>query len=142
MLFRSGVQVAEAEAFAGVPRGAAANSVGEVYDRLIAQRPGSVRVHHCAAAFDDIGTVADYWRTSHAFATAEGRHDALAHVQLGPGARIAQSIAWDDVEVGAGASITRCIVTDGVRVESGASYSDAILMRGPDGSTLATPMTV
>ena len=52
-----GVQVVSAEAFQSVARGAVASSIGEVYDRLIAERPGCVRGYVSDAAFWDIGTV-------------------------------------------------------------------------------------
>jgi NDP-sugar pyrophosphorylase family protein len=59
-----GVQVAQAEAFRDVPQGEPARSIGGVYDALIAARAGTVRGFVCDAAFWDIGTVADYERTS------------------------------------------------------------------------------
>ncbi len=136
-----GVQVAHRDALAGAPAGRPSNSIGDVYARLIAARPGSVRVHVSAADFWDIGTVADYWRTSHAFARAEGV-DTNGVEGHAPGARVTGSIVWGDVHVGADASIERCIVTDGVRVGEGARFADQILMRGADGEVVTAPLTV
>ena len=136
-----GVQVAHRDAFAAAPLGRPSNSVGGVYARLIAERPGSIRAHVCAAGFQDIGTIADYWRTSHAFAAAEGV-DMNSTASVGVGSRITGSIVWDDVEVGAGASVEHCIVTDGVRVLAGARFSHQILMRGPDGQVVTAPLSV
>jgi len=136
-----GVQVAHRDAFAGAPAGRPSNSVGDVYTRLAASRPGSVRVYQCDARFWDIGTVSDYWTTSHAFAAADGDRGS-ARVLVDPGARLVDSIVWDGVEIGAGATVSRCIVTDGVQVERGASYSNLILMRGPDGLTVTAPLNV
>jgi mannose-1-phosphate guanylyltransferase len=62
-----GVQIAGAEAFRDVPAGQPASSIGGVYDALIAQRRGAIRGFVCNAAFWDIGTMADYERTSQAF---------------------------------------------------------------------------
>jgi mannose-1-phosphate guanylyltransferase len=64
-----GVQLAEAEAFAGVKDGEVINSVGAVYEALIASKPGSIRGYLCDAAFWDIGTPEDYAVTDAAFAT-------------------------------------------------------------------------
>ncbi len=136
-----GVQVTHREAFAGAPPGRPSNSVGDVYTRLVAARPGSVRVHVCDAGFWDIGTVADYWHTSHAFAHAEGV-DLNAGAQLEGEARVSASIVWDDVRVGPGASIDHCIVTDGVRVGAGARFTRQILMRGPDDQVVTVPLSV
>ncbi|HEX7941623.1 MAG TPA: sugar phosphate nucleotidyltransferase, partial [Gemmatimonadaceae bacterium] len=66
-----GAQAVSRRAFDKAPLGTPSNSVGEVYRELIASQPGSVRVHVCDARFWDIGTVADYWNTSRAFAEAE-----------------------------------------------------------------------
>jgi NDP-sugar pyrophosphorylase family protein len=52
-----GVQVACAEAFASLPAGRPLNSVGGVYDELIAKRPGSMKGFVAEAVFWDIGTV-------------------------------------------------------------------------------------
>jgi NDP-sugar pyrophosphorylase family protein len=133
-----GVQVAHRTAFVDVPQGRAANSVGDIFDTLIAARPGSIRAYRCDARFWDIGTVQDYWSTSHAFAASEALRGESAG--LDRDARLVDSIAWDDVELGPGAAVTRCILTDGVRVAAGASYADAILMRGHDGQLVSAPL--
>lgn len=139
-----GVQVAAAEAFASVRSGEARNSVGDVYDALLAAQPGRVRGFECSAAFWDIGSVADYWRTSLAFAAAErtARADVHAtllglgqHVEIHSTAAVHESIVWDRVTVAAHAVLDGCIVTDDVTVPSGAEYRNAILLRGP-GQTL------
>jgi NDP-sugar pyrophosphorylase family protein len=137
-----GVQVASAAAFDEVARGAAASSVGGVYDRLIAKRPGSIRGHVVQAGFWDIGTVEDYWRTSLAFAAIAGDPDALgcgSNVWTGATATVHRSILWDHVHIGAGALIEECIVTDNVSVPSGARFRRSILMPSAHG-VLATPL--
>lgn len=136
-----GVQVAHRDAFAGTPAGRPSNSVGDVYLRLVAARPGSIRVHVCEANFWDIGTVADYWHTSHAFARAEGL-DTAADAQVANGARVTSSIVWNDVHVGPGAAVDHCIVTDGVRVGAGARHTHQILMRGADGEVVTVPLSL
>ncbi len=136
-----GVQVAHRDAFAGAPAGRPSNSVGDVYARLISACPGSIRVHVCEAGFWDIGTVADYWHTSHAFARTEGI-DTNACAHLADGARVSASIVWNDVHVGPGASIDHCIVTDGVRVGAEARFAHQILMRGTGDQPVAVPLSV
>lgn len=119
-----GVQAAAASAFRDLPAGSPAHSIGGVYDRLLAQNPGSVRGFVCDARFYDIGTIEDYVRTCRA---------------LAPGS--ASAISWSDVEIGAAARLEECIVTDGARVPAGASYTRHVLMRGPDGRLVALPWT-
>ena len=134
-----GVQVANAKAFADLPKGRPANSVSDVYTRLIASRPGSIRAHLCNARFWDIGTVADYLATSRAFA-ADGSPAGPMSPARGARSLFVDSIAWDDVELGERCQIRNCIVTDGVRVAPGAQYSNMVLLRGPNGETLSTPI--
>jgi NDP-sugar pyrophosphorylase family protein len=133
-----GVQVAHASVFANIPAGTSANSVGDVYDRLIASRPGAIRAHHCDARFWDIGTVADYWHTSRLWASTMSGAPATA-AQVGSDAQLTDCIIWNNVEVGARAVLDRCIVTDNVRVPDDAVYVRRILMRAADGGLVAPP---
>ena len=145
-----GVQVVAGRVFDGIQPGEAASSIGGVYDALIASRPDSVRGVVSDAAFYDVGTPADYWRTSQAFAAANRstRSSAGSRSSVGRGARIdasarvTHSILWDDVEVGAGVVLDECIVTDRVRVPAGASHRRAILVRGEDGQPLVSPLSL
>ena len=126
------------EVFAGIPLGQAASSIGGVYDRLIAARPGSVRGFLSHAHYWDIGTVTDYWQTSWMFLPGHASSIGAA-ARIASSAAVTRSILWDEVEVSERAALDECIVTDGVRVPSGVSYRRAILMRTPDGQLSATP---
>jgi mannose-1-phosphate guanylyltransferase len=129
-----GVQIANRSVFEPLPRGEPINSIGDVYDALIAQGRGVVRGVVTDAEFWDVGTVDDYWRTSNAFAEKEGRGDVSTGRagSIHPTARIVRSILWDDVEVGANAVIEDCIVTDGAHVPAGAVYKRTIIHAGPE----------
>jgi len=133
-----GVQVAQAAVFSTVPPGTPANSVTGVYDRLIRERPGSVRGFRCNAAFHDVGTTADYVRTSQAFTNAGGV-DAGRRVRIDASARVTRSILWDDVAIDADAVVEDCIVTDGVEVPAGTVFRHAILIRRDD-SIVTVPL--
>jgi mannose-1-phosphate guanylyltransferase len=124
-----GVQLARSEAFLALPPGRAARSIGEVYDDLIATRPGSLRGIVCEAAFSDIGTVADYWRTSLAFIAAEphGTGWVGAGVRVHETARLTRTIVWDEVDIGAHCVLDECIVTDRVAVPPGTTARRSIL---------------
>ncbi len=129
-----GVQVAEPAAFDAVADNAPVNSVGDVYDRLIAHRPGAIRGFVTRATFWDVGTIADYWNTS---AALGGPAPQGTNARVDPTARVETSILWDDVEIGARASLDACIVTDGAVVPEGAHYRRAVLRGGPE--LIATP---
>jgi len=122
-----GVQAVEPSAFDAVPDNTPANSVGDVYDGLIARRPGAVRGFVTRAAFWDVGTIADYWNTS---AALGGPARPGRNTRIDPTARVETSILWDDVEIGGHAVLEECIVTDGTVVPDGARYRRAVLRGG------------
>ena len=114
-------------------------SIGDVYDRLHARRPGAVRGVVTDASFLDIGTVADYLKTSNDLAgPGVPAHGRRAHIA--DSATVTRSILWDDVTVGERAVVDQCIVTDGVRVPDGATYRHEILRRSIDGRIDASPL--
>lgn len=113
-----GVQIVEASVFQPLRDNEPSQSIGGVYDDLIASRPGSVRAVISDATYWDIGTVADYWRTS---------------LALSNGASPVRSILWDNVRLGADCVLDECIVTDNVEVPAGANYRRAILLQKEDG---------
>ena len=65
-------QIASASVFEGLERGRAASTIGGVYDRLIATRPGSIRGYLTDAAYWHVETVDEYERTSADIAAREG----------------------------------------------------------------------
>lgn len=136
-----GVQAVDGAVFDGVAPGAEASSIGGVYDALIASQPGSVRAVVSDAPFYDVGTAADYWRTSWAFARDEASTIGRG-ARIDDAARVTRSILWDDVAVGAGAQLDHCIVTDRVRVPAGASHRREILVAGDDGTVIASPLNI
>lgn len=138
-----GVQAVEAEAFRPIPAGQTMNSIGGLYDDLIAARPGSVRGVVGEASCWDIGTVSDYWNTSLALMSrTPGEHEWHGcNVRVDGSALIARSILWDNIAVGAGSVLDECIVTDGVIVPPGAAYRRSILVRA-NGTTSITPFDV
>ena len=124
----TGIQVAEADAFASLIPGTPAESVVALYPSLIAGRPGSVRASISNADFVDIGTPADYLRTSLLISTREqgvGRYGMRTHVD--PTARVEDSLLWDDVTIEAGSVLRECIVADGARVPAGTSWAGVTL---------------
>jgi mannose-1-phosphate guanylyltransferase len=137
-----GVQVAHASVFEPLAPGVPANSIGGVYDELVWTRPGSIRGVRCDAQFWDVGTAADYWRTSQDLMRRDGQPSVGRGGRIHDTARVAGSILWDDVEIGPGASLVDCIVADGVHVPAGAAYERAIITRRPDASDpVVTPFS-
>jgi mannose-1-phosphate guanylyltransferase len=132
-----GVQVAAAEVFRDLADGRPVNSIGGIYDELIRATPGAVRGFVCDAAFWDVGTPADYLRTSAAFANGV---DCGRRVRIDRTAVVRRSILWDDVVVEPGCELEGCIVTDRVRVKAGSRFRDAILIAA-NGETAVFPLS-
>jgi NDP-sugar pyrophosphorylase family protein len=139
-----GVQIAAASVFAPLAAGQPADSIGGVYDALIAGKPGAIAGFVGETAFWDVGTVSDYWATSWAFARAEeiGTVTHGRRVRLDAAARVSRSILWDDVEIPGDCVVDECVVTDGVRVPRGASYRRTILLAAAGGTVRTAPLSL
>jgi NDP-sugar pyrophosphorylase family protein len=130
-----GLQVVEAAALELVPDGVPYESVATLYPALMAASPGSVRAVRCGAEYLDIGTPADYLRTSLLVAAREGRPVVGIRSRIAPSARVERSVLWDDVVVEEGALLRECIVTDGARVPADTSWHGVSVR--PAGAELA-----
>lgn len=125
-----GVQIAQASVFESLPDNQPAETVRELYPRLMREQPGSVRGFVSDASFDDIGTPRDYFET----ALALGEREGLGDVQIGPGttidagAVVARSILWDGCSIDAGAALSECIVADAVHVPAGIQLVRSIVL--------------
>lgn len=131
-----GPQVAAHAAFAGVKEGEYAESTWGCYLPLIAANPRGIRAFKVdGIQFLDIGTVADYVRTSETIAAAEGSTAWTVgrNARIAPSASVTRSIVWDDVTIGEGASLEGCVVTDGVTIPPGARFSNSAIVAGADG---------
>ena len=126
-----GAQVVEASVFSGLSPDRASETISEVYPRLMADRPGSVRGFVCDASFRDIGTPADYLTTSLQLARLEGGASRLigARSSVDGRARVTRTVLWDGVTVDAGAELVDCLVGDDVRIPPGARYRRAAVVR-------------
>jgi NDP-sugar pyrophosphorylase family protein len=126
-----GVQLAEADVFAGLPDGEPAESVSGVYRALVAGTRSSIAAYIADVPFHDIGTPADYLATSLAVARAEGLGDRLPPgrgARIDAGARLARTAIWDDVTIAAGVALVECIVGDGASVPEGTRLARRVLV--------------
>ena len=128
-----GVQIADARVFESLTDGVRAETVNEIYPRLIAAHPHAIGAFVCNASFRDIGTPADYLETSIHLAGLEG--DRLASgssVEIHPTASVVRTAIWDDVRIGAGAELIECILCDGVVVPASARYQRCAIVPARD----------
>jgi mannose-1-phosphate guanylyltransferase len=130
-------QVVARSVFAELADGVPAESVMQVYPRLLAAGSRRLRAFICDAPFIEVGTPADYRRVHERLAAADGVSPWTpgAGAEIHPSARLDRTILWDDVAIGAGAVLDRCVVADGVRVPAGLHAADACLVPWPEGYT-------
>jgi mannose-1-phosphate guanylyltransferase len=127
-----GVQMVSASVFSALPAGRPVESVGELYPPLIAGSPGAIRAFVSEAPFRDIGTAADYLRTSLAVAREEGLPGVQKgrNASIGAGACLERCVLWDDVTIGDGSRIVECVIADGVKIESGSCFERCAIING------------
>lgn len=120
-----GVQVAERQAFESLADGVPAESVGELYPRLMRERADAVAAFVSDASFEDIGTPRDYLETTFGIAHREGHAEGLqcgVDCTIAADAVLRRTVLWDRVTIGAGAMLSECIVADDVTVPPGARF--------------------
>jgi mannose-1-phosphate guanylyltransferase len=124
-----GAQAVNASAFSGVDPNRPLETVKELYPRLIAAWPQSVRTYPTDAEFLDIGTPAGYLHTASHVAMREGKVlDRGERCSIAHDARVERTILWDDVTVESGAALVECIVADGVTIPAGATFNRCALV--------------
>jgi NDP-sugar pyrophosphorylase family protein len=114
-----GVQVTEAQVFAGLEDGVPSESVAALYPRLMQENQRAVAGFVSDASFQDIGMPGDCLATSLALAREEGDQLISPRARVEPTAVLENTAVWDDVEIGADAHLVECIVADGARVPEG-----------------------
>ena len=128
-----GVQVVDRRAFAGVAPGTPAETIKSLYPQLVGSDPTAVRGWRSDASFFDVGTPAEYLRTTQAIAARLGLPlDRGPGTQVHATAEVIGSVLWNDVRVGAGASVRDCVLADGVTVPPGATLEHATVVRRAD----------
>jgi NDP-sugar pyrophosphorylase family protein len=119
-----GIQVTDAKVFSALEDGVPAETVMQLYPRLMREQRDAIAAHVVDARFRDVGTPADYLDSSLELAGIEGdRLVSRTDVTIDPSAAIVRTAVWNHVRIGAGARLEDCIVCDGVEIREGARYS-------------------
>jgi NDP-sugar pyrophosphorylase family protein len=124
-----GVQIVASRVFEALEDGQPFETVNALYPALMAREPHSLAAFVSQASFRDIGTPADYLRTSLELAAAEGDRMVSGHgTRIDPSARVHRSAVWDDVTIGAGAELLECVIGDGAVVPAGSRYRQCAIV--------------
>ena len=121
-----GIQIVHRSVLADLPDDTPAESVLQVYPRLMETQPGAVRGAVFDAHFDDVGTVEDYRRTCRALAgDADGNViDPLATVAAD--ARLRGCIVWPGARVPPGAVLDDVVVTGHTPLAAGTRLENTV----------------
>ena len=114
-----GIQLVQREVLAPLPDDTPSESVLEVYPRLMASHPGTVRGAVFDAHFDDVGTVDDYRRTCLRLAGDAHGNVIDATAVLSASATIRNTIVWPGAHVPDDCLLENAIVTGRTRLAPG-----------------------
>jgi mannose-1-phosphate guanylyltransferase len=112
-----GVQIVNTEIFAALPDDVASETTGELYPKMMAERPGSLRGWKVDAPFVDVGTPRDYLEA----VSRLGARDRMSEPRQG-------CIVWPDARVAPDAVIEHCIVAGPVVLPPGFRATQSVLV--------------
>lgn len=125
----TGIHILEPRVFEYIPRRVYSDIVPTFYNPAI--RAGEKIVAHVAdGKWFELSTIPRYLEIS--LAMLDGKAEKLikgANVSIASGARVENSVLWDDVTVEDGARLSRTIIADGVRIKANESHENAAIVR-------------
>ena len=128
-LMFTGIQILEPRIFDYIPRGVFSDTVINVYPQAIAKGE-RVIAHVTDGMWYELSTLQRYLDISLALLHDARRHYfAGADPQVGPNARVRDSVLWDEVTIGPGATVNRAVLGDRVCIAAGETVADAVVVR-------------
>jgi NDP-sugar pyrophosphorylase family protein len=129
LLMFTGIQILEPRIFDYIPRGVFSHSTTDVYPQAIAKGERVV-AHVTRGMWYELSTIERYLEISLALMAREGRDVEVGEGSLiSQGARVSESILWENVRVEEGARVHRAVLADGVRVGAGETIENAAVVR-------------
>jgi mannose-1-phosphate guanylyltransferase len=121
-----GIQVVHRSVLTDLPDDTPAETVLQVYPRLMETQPGVVRGAVFDAHFDDVGTVDDYRRTCRALAGDQDGNVIDATASIAHDACLRGCIVWPGACVPPGAVLDDVVVTGHTRLAAGAHLTNTV----------------
>jgi mannose-1-phosphate guanylyltransferase len=122
-----GIQMVQRSVLADLPDNTPAESVLQVYPRLMETRPGVVRGAIFEARFDDVGTVEDYRRTCQAIAGDADGNVIDPRATVASDAHLHGCIVWPGARVPSGAVLDDVVITGHVPIAVGTRLRDTVI---------------
>lgn len=128
-LMFTGIQILEPRIFSYIPRGVFSHSTTDVYPQAIA-RGERIAAHVAQGMWYELSTIERYLYISLAVMKQEGRNvEAGEGSLIAKGAKVEDSILWENVSVQEGARVRRAILGDAVEVRAGEVLENAAVVR-------------
>jgi NDP-sugar pyrophosphorylase family protein len=128
-LMFTGIQVLSPRVFEYIPRGRFSHSTTDVYPRAI-EAGEAVIAHISKGDWYEMSTLDRYLEASILFMRKRGMSVvAGAGAVIEEGARVRDSVLWENVHVESGADIHRAVLAAGVRIPRGTYINDAVVAR-------------
>ena len=121
-----GIQLVERRVLETLPDGTPAESVAELYPRLIREQPGSVRGVVFDAHFDDVGTIDDYRRTCRALAGDAAGNVIDPRATVAPTASLHHCVVWPGASVPDHCHLDTVVVTGRVPLLAGTKLVNSV----------------
>jgi mannose-1-phosphate guanylyltransferase len=122
-----GIQMVQRSVLADLPDDTPAESVLQVYPRLMESQPGVVRGAVFEARFDDVGTVEDYRRTCQAIAGDADGNVIDPRATVAADAHLRGCIVWPRARVPSGAVLDDVVITGHVPLAAGTRLRDTVI---------------
>ncbi|HEX8338941.1 MAG TPA: NDP-sugar synthase [Pyrinomonadaceae bacterium] len=128
-LMFTGIQILDPRVFDFIPLGVFSHSVTDVYVPAIA-RGDRVAAHVAHGSWYELSTVRRYLDTSVTLMRREGRDVETGEGStVEEGARVTESVLWENVHVAAGARVSRSVLGAGVRVGPEEVFDNVAVVR-------------
>ncbi len=128
-LMFTGIQILEPRIFDYIPRKIFSHSTTDVYPQAIA-KDERIAAHVAEGSWYELSTIERYLDISLAMLEREGRDVLVGEGSfVSTGARVRESVLWDNVTVEDGARVRRAVLGDGVLIGAGELIENAAVVR-------------
>ncbi len=127
-LMFTGIHILEPRVFDYIPRGVYSDIVPTFYNPAI-QKGEKIGAHVTGGNWFELSTIPRYLDISLAMMNGGESVCTGENCRIAGGARVSNSVLWDNVVVESGVNLNRAIIADGVTIKSGESFENVAVVR-------------
>lgn len=121
-----GIQLIQRDVLEPLPDNVPAQSVGELYPRMLRETPGAIVGVVFESGWLDVGTIDDYRATSRALGANADGNVIAAGADIHPSARLHRCIVWPEARISADCVLDDVIVTGRTPLAAGTQLTSTI----------------